>query len=81
MREMYVQVFYRSLGWFDSTEPSQWEQGVQGTDTLVPGGSTAVHFCEPSRTTSIRASTVWRGYHRTYYIAMAKRYEACACVY
>ena len=37
---MYIQVFYMSLGWFDSTEPSRTtlslrEQGVQGTYTLV----------------------------------------------
>ena len=39
-KAMYIQVFYMSLGWFDSTEPSRTtlslrEQGVQGAYTLV----------------------------------------------
>ena len=41
-----------SLGWFDSTEPSlttssEGDQGVYGTYTLVPGGSSAANFLEP----------------------------------
>ena len=50
---MYVQVFCMSLGWFDST------------DALVLGGSTAVNFLEPSRTTSTRESNVCRGYRKS----------------
>ena len=49
-------VTWRS-GWFDCTEPSrstllQGKQGVQGSSTLVLGGSSTANLLEPSRTTS-----------------------------
>ena len=55
-KAMYIQVFYMSLGWFDSTEPSRTTSslGDQGTYTLVLGGSISTNFLELSRTTSMQ---------------------------
>ena len=52
-----VEVFHRSSGWFDCTEPSlttafQGKHGVQGARARARGGSSASNLLEPSRTTS-----------------------------
>ena len=49
--------WHMSSGWFDCTEFSlstllQWKQGVQGSYTLVRGGSSTSNLLEPSQTTS-----------------------------
>ena len=52
-----VEVFLRSLGWFDCTEPSlatslPGKQGVQGARARVRGGSSTSNLLVPSRTTA-----------------------------
>ena len=61
---MWFVVFCKSLGSTGTSRTtfSQWEQRVQGTYALAPGGSTAANFLEPSRTTSMWESNVCRGY-------------------
>ena len=49
-----VEVYHRSSGWFDCTEPSlctslQGKQGVQGACALVRGGSSTSNLIEPTR--------------------------------
>ena len=52
-----------SSGWFDSTERSlttslQGNQGMQGANALVWGGSSPSNLLEPSPTTSVQR---WQG--------------------
>ena len=58
-----VEVYHKSSGWFDCTEPSlctllQGKQGVQGAYAIVRGGSSTSNLIEPQHH---RASKVWRG--------------------